>query len=103
MQFHGDWMQKEAAELFEIVPAVDQEVSSGAAEGEIGEPECVGHLSTGEAGGCGRLPVVVVGCELAAGKSLELETANAAAGGGDGEADAGTVPGAQNGVGPLCP
>lgn len=97
-------MQKEAAELFEIVPAAEQEVSSGAAAGEeIGEPECVGHLSTGGAGGCGRLPIVVVGCELAAGRSLALETANAAAGGGDGEADAGTVTGAQNGVGPLCP
>lgn len=75
-------------------------MSSGAAEGEIGEPERVGHLS---AGGCGHLPIVVVGCELAAGRSLELETVNAAAGGGDGKADAGTVTGAQNGVGPLCP
>lgn len=104
MSFHGDWTQREAAGLFEIVPAAEQEASSGAAEREeIGEPEGAGHLWTGEAGGCGRRPIVVVGCELAAGRRVELGTANAAAGGGDGEADAGTVTGAQNGVGPLCP
>lgn len=95
-----------AAEPFEIVPVAEQEVSPGAAEGEaIGEPECVGHLSTGEAGGFGCLPVVVVGCELAAGRSLQLETVSAAAagGGGDAEADAAAVTGAQNGGEPLCP
>lgn len=90
---------------------VGQEGSPGAAEWEaIAEPERVGGLSTGEAGGCGCLPVVaVVGCEPAAGRSLELETENAAAaagvggGAGDGEVGAGVVTEEQNGVEPLCP
>lgn len=84
-------------------------MSPGAAAGEaIGEPERAGHLSTGEAGGFGCLPVVAVGCELAAGRSLRLETASAAAaaaaaGGGDAEADAAAVTGAQNDGEPSCP
>lgn len=89
-----------------IIPVVEQEASPGAAEWEaIGEPERVGGLSTGEAGGCGCLPVVAgVGCELAAGRSLELETESAAAaGGGGGEVGAGVVPEVQNGGEPLCP
>lgn len=91
-----------------IIPVVEQEGSPGAAEWEaIGEPERVGGLSTGEAGGCGCLPVVaVVGCELAVGRSLELETENAGVvvgGGDDGGVGAGVVTGVQNGVEPLCP
>lgn len=101
-------------ELGTIPGGEGREGSPGAAEWEaIGEPESVGGLWTGEAGGCGSPPLVaVVGWDLAAGKSLELETENAAAagvvvvaggGGGGGEAGAGVATGAQNGGGPLCP
>lgn len=89
-----------------VIPAVEQEVSPGAAEWEgIGEPEGVGGLSTGEAGGRECLPIVaVVGRELAAGRSLELETAAGGAGGAaGGEGGAGFVTGALNGAEPLCP
>ena len=100
--------RKWAAEVA-TVPVAEQEGSPGAAEREaIGEPERVGGLSTGEAGGRGCRPVAAVErCELAAGRSLGLETENAAAGGaggaGGGEAGAGAVTGAQNGVEPSCP
>lgn len=105
-------MQENRAAELGIIPGEGQEVSPGAAEWEaIGEPDRVGGLSTGEAGGCGSPPLVaVVGWDLAAGKSLELETENAAGavvvgggGGGDGEVGAGAATGAQNGGGPLCP